>query len=80
MKRVVENIEHLIGLKGATVMADVSGMQVTLLAICVNGDENADILAIVLPFMREKIKLMLRDFSLVQDAIIPCDWEGPNVS
>lgn len=66
-KRKIENIEGLIGIAGTTVIADVKGARVELLAINLGGSEHADILHLILPFMRRRIEEQLRDYTLVGD-------------
>lgn len=64
-KRKVENIESIIGISGAQVIADVSGTKVEILAISLGKSVHADILSLVLPFMRKRIEESLREYVTV---------------
>jgi hypothetical protein len=74
-KRKEENVEKLTGLKGARVLADVSGLHVELLAFTFGTAEfiEGDYLDLLTPSMAEKIKESLRDYTPVADAVF--DWD-----
>lgn len=71
-KRKIENIEFIIGISGAQVIADVFGTKVEILAISLGKSEHADILPLVLPFMRKRIEESLRDYVTVGRVF---DWD-----
>lgn len=71
-KRKIENIEFIIGISGAQVIADVFGAKVEILAISLGKSEHADILPLVLPFMRKRIEESLRDYVTVGRVF---DWD-----
>lgn len=71
-KRKVENIEALLGMKGATVVADVTGTKVQLLAIHLGDAETNNILPLILPFMLRRIEEHLRDYTVVGNVY---DWD-----
>lgn len=71
-KRKVENIEALIGIKDATIIANVNGARVELLAFRIGDDDRMNILHMLLPFMRRRIEEQLRDYLTVGNVY---DWE-----
>lgn len=71
-KRKIENIEFIIGISGAQVIADVYGTKVEILAISLGKSEHADVLPMVLPFMRKRIEESLREYVMVGKVF---DWD-----
>lgn len=71
-KRKVENIESIIGLSGAQVIADVYGTKVEILAISLGKSEHANVLPLVLPFMLKRIEESLREYVTVDKVF---DWD-----
>lgn len=75
MKRIEHNVEHIVRIKGARVMADVAGLRVDVVGFTFGHSEfiEGNFIDLLPAQAIEKIKEELRDYSPVADAII-FDW------